>query len=234
MRARVTETIKQSLIAGIVVVAPLVVTIVAVQIIFGWLRGFLNPIIESTGLVALTANIEIAAEIVAFIILLLLVAVLGYLAQKSVGAWVVALFDRAVGLIPMVSVIYGSVRQVSDALLQQQSRYENVVAVEYPREGVYALGFVTSESPDPIETATGEELYNVYLPHSPNPTQGRFALVPTDQVTDVDMSVSRSIRLLVTTGIADDREELAAFHEEVGRRVDDQDVGLGDAFDRQR
>ena len=141
------------------------------------------------------------------------------------------LFDRAVGLIPMVSVIYGSVRQVSDALVQQQSRYETVVAVEFPRNGLYTLGFVTSESPEPIETATGEQLYNVYLPNSPNPTQGHFTLVPSDQVMEVDMSVSKTIRLIVTTGIAENTDELAEFQEEVDRRVDEQDVELEDAFE---
>jgi len=102
-----SETFKNSHIAGIAVVAPLVVTVVAFQFIFSWLRGFLNPIIENTGLVSLAANIEILAEITALLILLCLIAVLGYLAQRSVGAWAFGLVDRAVGLIPMVSVIYG-------------------------------------------------------------------------------------------------------------------------------
>jgi uncharacterized membrane protein len=232
----ISETIKGSLVAGVVLVAPLVVTIVAVQLVFSWLRGFLNPIIENTGLIDLTANIEIAAEVIALVVLLLIVTALGYVAQKSVGARAFGLFDRAVGLIPMVSVVYGSVRQVSDALVKQQSRYENVVAVEFPRNGLYTIGFITSESPAPVETATGEELYNVYLPNSPNPTQGHFTLVPTDQVTEVDMNVSRAIRLLVTTGIAEDEEELRELHEDVERRVDERNVELNDAFDggRQR
>jgi uncharacterized membrane protein len=226
----ISETLRGSLVAGIVLVAPLVVTIVAVRFVLGWLRGFLNPIIENTGLTGLVANIEIAAQIIAFLVLLLIVAILGYIAQKSVGERAFGLFDRAVGLIPMVSVIYGSVRQVSDALLKEQSRYESVVAVEFPRNGLYTIGFITSESPEPVETATGEQLYNVYLPNSPNPTQGHFVFVPTDQVTEVEMSVSRSIRLLVTTGIAEDEEELRELHEDVDRRVDEQDTGLEDAF----
>jgi uncharacterized membrane protein len=230
----IAETVKGSLVAGLVLVAPLVVTVVAVQFVFRWLRGFLNPVIENTGLVELAANIEIAAEIAALLILLFVVTALGYAAQKSVGARAFALFDRAVGLIPLVSVVYGSVRQVSDALVKQQSRYENVVAVEFPRRGLYTVGFITAESPTPIETATGEDLYNVYLPNSPNPTQGHFVFVPTDQVTDVDMSVSRAIRLLVTTGIAEDERELAQLHRDVERRLDERDVELEDAFDGDR
>jgi uncharacterized membrane protein len=227
----VSETLKKSLVAGIVLVAPLVVTYVALQFVFSWLRGFLNPIIENTGLVGLTGDVEIVAEVGALIVLLLVVAALGYLAQRSVGAYVFGLVDRAVGLIPIVSVIYGSVRQVSDALVKQQSRYENVVMVQYPRKGLYVLGFITSESPRALEAAAGEELYNVYLPGSPNPTQGHFTLVPADQVTEVDMTVSRTIRLLVTTGIAENERELEEFQREIESRLEDQDVELEDAFE---
>jgi len=225
-----SETLKKSLIAGVVLVAPLVVTYVAFQFLFSWLRGFLNPIIQNTGLIELAGNVEIAAEIAALIILILFVALLGYLAQRSGGAYVFGLFDRAIGLIPMVSVIYGSVRQVSDALVNQQTRYENVVLVEYPRDGIYTLGFITSESPASVTTALGEPAYNVYLPNSPNPTQGHFALVPTDQVRELDMSVSRSIRLLVTTGIAENEEEMVEFKEEIEEQLAAEGVDLDDPY----
>jgi uncharacterized membrane protein len=225
-----SETLKKSLIAGVVLVAPLVVTYVAFQFLFSWLRGFLNPIIQNTGLIELAGNVEIAAEIAALIILILFVAMLGYLAQRSGGAYVFGLFDRAIGLIPMVSVIYGSVRQVSDALVNQQTRYENVVLVEYPRDGIYTLGFITSESPASVTSALGEPAYNVYLPNSPNPTQGHFALVPTDQVRELDMSVSRSIRLLVTTGIAENEEEMVEFKEEIEEQLAAEEVDLDDPY----
>ena len=223
-----SETLKKSLIAGIALIAPLVVTLVAVRLIFGWLRGILNPIIEGTGLVSLAGNIEILAEIGALLVLLVGITLLGYLAQRSGGARLFELFDRVIGIIPMVSVIYSSVRQVSDALVKRESRYESVVLVEYPREGLYVLGFVTSESPDAVTNALGTEAYNVYLPNSPNPTQGRFTLVPTDRVIDIDMSVSRSVRLLVTTGIAEDQEELEQFRHEMEAELESEDISLDD------
>jgi len=206
-----SETTKTSLITGLALLAPLVITFVAIQLVFGWLRGFLNPIIESADLVTLSGNIEIVAEVIALCLLLAGIALLGYLAQRSVGIGLFSLLDRLIGLIPMVSVIYTSVRQVSNALMERESRYESVALVEYPREGIYSIGFLTSESPRPVKDALGKEVYNVYFPNSPNPTQGRFALVPEDQVHDVDMSVSQSIRLLVTTGIAEDQQELAEY-----------------------
>lgn len=224
----VTQTLKKSLVAGIVLVAPLVVTYVALQFVFSWLRGFLDPIIQETGLIEIAASVEILAEIVALVMLLAFIALLGYLAQRSLGAWIFDLFDRLIGLIPIVSVIYGSVRQVSDALINQESRYESVVLVEYPRDGLYVLGFITSESPSSIERSVGSDLYNVYLPGSPNPTQGNLALIPEDQVIELDVSVSRAIRLLVTTGIADKEKDLEEFQQDIQKRVKDQDLGIDD------
>ncbi len=223
-----TETVKKSLIAGIALVAPLVVTVVAVRLIFGWLQGILNPIIEETGLVSLSGNIKILAELGALAILLVGITLLGYLAQRSGGARLFDLFDRLVGIIPMVSVVYSSVRQVSDALVNRESKYESVVLVEYPREGLYVLGFVTSESPAAVSNALGKEAYNVYIPNSPNPTQGRFMLVPTEDVIDVDMSVSRSVRLLVTTGIAENQEELEQFQQDLETKFQEQDISMDD------
>lgn len=81
--------------------------------------------------------------------------------------------------------------------------------VEYPRPGLYALGFVTADSPAAVTDETGQPTQNVYFPNSPNPTNGHMALIPENQVTPLDMSVSRGIRLLVTTGIAESKEEIA-------------------------
>lgn len=223
-----SETFKKSFVAGIALVAPLLVTVVAFQIIFGWLRGLLNPIIEATGLIGLAGNVEIAAEVGALLILFGIIAVLGYVAQRSAGRYVFDTIDRVVGVIPMVSVVYNGVRQVSDALTRQQNRFESVVLVEHPREGLYTFGFVTAESPAAAVTAVGQDAFNVYLPGSPNPTQGRLVVVPEDQVRDVDISVSRAIRLLVTTGIAEESEELEQLHEEV--REDPGNVDIDDAF----
>lgn len=209
-----SETVKSSFVAGLALVAPLVVTLVAAQLVFGWLRGVLNLIIGSTGLASLTGNVEIVAELGALGILLAGIAVLGYLAQRSVGIGLFRLFDRLVGLIPMVSVIYGGVRQVSDALVKRESNYERVVLVEYPREGVYSLGFVTSEAPGVVTDGMGRRSMGVYLPNSPNPTQGHFTLIPNEDLVELEMSVSRAVRLLVTTGIAESQAELEQFRDE--------------------
>jgi uncharacterized membrane protein len=220
-----TRTIKTSLVAGIALIAPLLVTVIAFQLVFGWIRGFLTPIIESIGLRSLAGNIDIVAEVLALVILVLAIAALGYLAQRSAGAYVFGVVDRLIGLVPILSVVYNGVRQVSDALTRQESRFESVVLVEYPREGVYSFGFVTAETSDQA-SPPDRDTYNVYMPGSPNPTQGHLLFVPEEEYYSVDIKVSRAIRLLVTTGIAEEQEELEQLHEEVAEEVAEEDVEI--------
>ena len=224
------RTLKKSFIAGFALLAPLLVTIVALQIVLGWLRGLLGPLIDETRYVAYVGDVEIAAELLAIAIVVVAIAIVGYLAQRRLGSIVFGTLDRLVGVIPMVSVIYSSVRQVSNALMRQRTRYESVALVEYPREGLYALGFVTAESPTTVVDTIGEGAVNVYIPNSPNPTAGQLVMIPESQIRELEMSVSRGIRLLVTTGIAEDEREVAELQEEVAADLADQDVEVADVL----
>jgi len=224
-------TLKKSFVTGFALLAPLLVTIVAFQVVLGWLRGLLSPVIEGTRLVGIVGDLAIAAELLAVAIVVVVVAALGYLAQRSAGRWLFGTLDRVVGVIPLASVVYSSVRQVSNALMRQGTRYESVALVEYPRDGLYAIGFVTAESPRTVTATVGERTVNVYVPNSPNPMNGNLVLVPEAEVTELEMSVSRGIRLLVTTGIAEDERELTELQEEVAEAVDDQDIDLESALE---
>lgn len=122
-RMDVSAWIKRSFVTGLALVAPLFITIVAFQLLFSWLRGVIDPIVAGTRLARYTGNVPFLAEFVAVALLVLAVAVLGYLAQRSLGAYVFELVDRGLALVPVFSVVYTGVRQVSDALMTQQSRF---------------------------------------------------------------------------------------------------------------
>lgn len=227
----VAERVKRGFIAGLALVAPLFITIVAFQLLFSWLRGVIDPVVEGTGLARYTGNVPYLPELIALVLLFLVVALLGYLAQRSLGASLFATLDRGLALVPLFSVVYTGVRQVSDALMSQESRFESVVMVEYPREGIYALGFATAESPTPVSEVTGEPTYNIYFPNSPNPTNGHLGLVPESQITELDMSVGQGVRVMVTMGIAEDESEVAELREEVATKVTETDMDLDEAFE---
>lgn len=202
------KVLRDSFVAGVALIAPLVVTIFALQFLMNWLTKAIDPVVRGTRLAQYTANNQLVAQSLAVLVIVVTIILLGYVAQRSVGQRVFGWFDRGIGLVPLVRTIYSSVRQVSNALMERSNRYESVVLVEYPREGLYVIGFVTGDGPTQVESIAGKEVYNVFLPNSPNPTGGRLVLVPAEQVHEVDISVRRGIRLLVTTGIAEREAEV--------------------------
>lgn len=205
--------IKNSLVAGLLLVAPLAVTVFVVVTLFGWLTGLVDPVVSGTRLTELTGD-RLLARIVAAGLVFGLVVLLGVVAELSIGQRAVGGFDRFVGVLPLVNVVYSSVRQVADALVSGESRYERVVFVEYPRRDMYSVGFVTADAPEEATDLAGEDAVNVFLPNSPNPTAGRTVMVPESDVHETDMSVRRGIRLVVTTGLAESPDEMAALRRE--------------------
>ena len=201
--------LRTSFATGLLLVTPLAVTVFVLQFVFVRTTGLLNPLVQATRLTDYTGNVEIVAQLLAALLIAGAITLLGYLASRRLGKRLFGGFERAIRLVPLVRTVYFGVRQVSESLVQRTAAYETVVLVEFPREGVYAIGFVTNDGPTAAREATGEDLYNVFLPHSPNPTAGKLVFVPSSDVYEVDMSVRRALRLLVTTGLSvDDVDEL--------------------------
>jgi len=221
---RPVQRLKDSFVAGLILLAPLVVTLYILRILARWSLQVIDPVVAGTRLTEFTANNEIAAQFVAGLIIVALITLLGMLAQYSVGRHLFGNLGRTVNLVPLVSTIYASVRQVATSLVDRDSEYDKVVLVEYPREGMYSIGLVTSEGRKAIDEVAGEQAFSVFLPNSPNPTAGRLIMVPASQIHETEMSVREGMRMIVTTGIGDKEEELAAQ----GIPVDDRPAGGDD------
>ncbi|MFC6862305.1 DUF502 domain-containing protein [Halomicroarcula sp. GCM10025817] len=200
-----TDAVKNSFVSGLILLTPLVVTLFVLRILVNWSLQFVDPVVQGTRLTLYTGN-EVAAQLVAAVLILAAITLVGYLAQKSIGQHLFGNIGRTVNFIPLVNTLYASVRQVATSLVERNTGYEGVALVEYPREGVYAIGLVTGDGPPEMEAVADEELYAVFLPHSPNPTAGRLLYLPGDQVHEIDMSVRRGMRLVVTTGMGAESE----------------------------
>ncbi len=200
---------RNDFIAGLLLLAPLAVTVFLLQFAFRRIAAVLDPVVGATSLTTYTADIEIVAQLLAAVLLAAAIIVAGHLASRSLGERLFGGFERGVRLVPMVRTVYFGVRQVAESLTDRSARYESVVLVEFPREGLYSIGFVTNDSPGEVRSVTGDDAVNVFVPNSPNPTAGALVMLPSDDVYEVDMSVRRGIGLLVTTGLStDDVEEL--------------------------
>jgi uncharacterized membrane protein len=206
--------LRDGFVTGLLLVAPLAVTLFVVQFVVRRLSGVLDPVVATLGL-GRVVNDTLAARGLALVVLLVGLTLLGLLASYGTGRRLVDAIDRAVSLVPLVSVVYTGVRQVSNALSEGDTRFRRVVIVEYPRLDVYSMGFVTADAPAAADEVAGEATSTVIVPHSPNPTAGHLIFVPDDRLHETDLSVSQAVRLLVTTGVAESEEEFEEMREDL-------------------
>ena len=184
---RIESHIQGRTLAGLVELVPLLVTIVVILFLIrnadGLIRPFVGPPFDFPG-------IGLVALIIVFY-------VVGALIATRLGRRVIGLIPTALGLIPLVKTIFGVAQQVTTALTSQYN-FSRVVFLEWPREGMAAIGFVTSRI---YSSETGESLVLVYIPTVPNPTSGNLALVLEDDVMETDLSVEDAMKLVFSGGI---------------------------------
>ncbi len=180
-------------ITGLFVLLPLVITayilVFAFQLVDGLLR---NLIVYCLGR---------HVPGLGFLIMISLVFVAGIFGTNVVGKKLLALGEEVLRRIPVVKSIYTTAKQVLEALtVHRQGAFKQVVLVEYPRRGVYSIGFVTGEAPAEVRARVGEDLLNVFIPVSP-PTQGSLVMVPRKDVLFLKMGVEEGLKLLISGGI---------------------------------
>ena len=130
------------------------------------------------------------------------VFILGYAVSTVVGRWVYALVDGWLSKLPMVRQVYPSVKQVTNFLLREEAlRFTQVVAVPYPRPGVYALGFITGTSFREVDRATGRRMVCVFVPSSPTPFTGYAVLFPEEEVVHLAISTEEALRFVISGGV---------------------------------
>tara|TARA_Y100001970_G_C14126359_1_gene799146 strand:+ start:748 stop:1107 length:360 start_codon:yes stop_codon:yes gene_type:complete len=104
---------------------------------------------------------------------------------------------------PVIRTIYGSLKQIFVAVIQQQSgsSFREVVLIEYPRKGIWAIGFISSETKGEVLNNFNEEMINIFLPTTPNPTSGFLLFIPKKDVIKLNMSVEEGIKLVISAGL---------------------------------
>ncbi|ELZ83779.1 DUF502 domain-containing protein [Haloferax sp. Atlit-6N] len=210
----VLARLRSSFVTGLILVTPLAVTVFVLQFAFNRITAALRPVVRQVSpflaeALNYSGDIVFISQVLSALIIAVAVSLLGYLASMSLGQRLFGSFERGVRLLPLVRTIYFGVRQVSESLTEPTAGYDRVVLVEYPREGLFSIGFVTNEAPPSVSAVSDDELFTVFVPHSPNPTAGALIMVSPDEIRELDMPVRRGLRLLVTTGLSvDDPETL--------------------------
>jgi uncharacterized membrane protein len=131
------------------------------------------------------------------------------MARNIVGRWLLEFGEGTLLRIPLAGSVYKTLKQLLETFLRDNStRFRRVVLVEYPREGLFAVGFVTGVHASGLQSGFSETMLSVFIPTAPNPTTGWYAVVPERSVRDIDLSVEDAFRTIISAGIVspDDRE----------------------------
>jgi uncharacterized membrane protein len=203
--------------SGVVLLAPLSITL----LVFSWLVEKIGGRFRSHFFFYLPdqllekANLLVLWNLLATILVLILVTLLGYLSRYFIGRYVILFAERIVRTVPFVNSVYTTVKQIADTFsLQKQAIFQKVVLVEFPRSGTYALGFLTNRAKGEIQERTKENLLNVFLPTTPNPTSGFLIMFPADQISELDMSVAEGMKVIISGGAL-----VPVWNAELGRDV---------------
>lgn len=191
------------LLAGLLILAPVYLTVYVLVLLFNFMDGIFAPIIDrSIGAFLGERGVHIPG--LGLLLTLLVVVVLGWLTTTVLGRRLIELIESFIRRIPVAKTIYGATKGVLEAVSRDQAdAFKRVVLIEYPRPGVYGIGFVTNT---PSSWATpgnraSASLLPVFVPTTPNPTSGFLLMVPPEEVADCPFTVEEGLRLIVSGGI---------------------------------
>lgn len=188
------QMLRHSFIYGLVVLVPIIATLLFMKI--------LVQVISVPNLLLFQRELN---PFLGFFLTLLLIFVIGVVARHFVGKIILDFLESVIIKIPIVNVFYRSAKHIVTAVSSKKDRFLSVVLLEYPRKGMWALGFVTKENAsgvlDDNKVNLTEDMACVFVPTTPNPTSGYFVYIKRDELRPLDMSVEEGIKTLMSAGV---------------------------------
>ncbi len=204
MFQRFRQDLKNDLVAGLLVVIPLATTIWLTINVTNWVINVLTKIPKQInpfdGLHPILVNV--LNLLVGLFVPLLSILLIGLITRNIAGKWLLDVGERLLQAIPLAGSVYKTLKQLLETLLKDSgNRFRQVVLVEYPRRGIWALAFVTGSLNSEIQLQMPEPMLNLFIPTTPNPTTGWYAVVPAQDVVNLSMSVEDAFKVIVSGGI---------------------------------
>jgi uncharacterized membrane protein len=194
IKRSVLSRLRNNFIVGVVVLIPIGITI--------YLTLFIIKISSKILPKELNPNHYLPYDIpgVEIIISIILITFIGWLSLSFIGKKLLEIFNNILKRIPILRTIYSAFEQMLDIFTKSDENKKNVVLVEYPRKGSWAVGFATKENKSEMSNKSKQNLVNVFVPTTPNPTSGFLLMFPKEEVIYLDMSFEEASRFIVSAG----------------------------------
>ena len=194
IKKSIFSSIRNNFIAGIVVLIPIGITLYLTLFIIRVSGRIIPKEINPNNY--LPFNIP-GVEI---IIALLVITFIGWLSLSFLGKKFFELFNNILRKIPILRTIYSAIGQMTETFTKSNGKQKSVVLLEYPRKGIWAVGFATKENEGIIKNKVGEDIINVFVPTTPNPTSGFLLMVPKKELIFLDVSFEQASKFIVSAG----------------------------------
>ncbi|SDN29798.1 Uncharacterized membrane protein [Lutimaribacter pacificus] len=218
-RPGIFARLRSSFLTGLVVIAPVGLTIWLIWTVIGWVDSFVLPFIPQAYQPDVVLRALIGDELyarwlgddtqlhirgVGVVIFLLFTIVVGWLAKGFIGRSLIRWAEGLVDRMPVVRSVYNGVKQLAETVFaQSESSFEKACLIQYPRKGIWAIGFISTTARGEIagraETSGG--LLSVFVPTTPNPTSGFLLFFPQEDVIELDMTVEDAAKLVISAGL---------------------------------
>ena len=189
-------------ITGIVVLIPIGLTL--------YLTKFIIDISSNLLPKELNPNVYLPIKIpgLEIIVTIIFITLIGGLSLSFIGKKILQIFNDLLKRIPILRTIYSAIGQLTETFApQQNSPKKSVVLIEYPRKGIWAVGFATKDNEGEISKKTDTALVNVFVPTTPNPTSGFLLMIPKNEIKYLDMSFEEASRFIVSAGTSDNKKK---------------------------
>ena len=186
--------------AGLLVVAPVGITFWLSWLVLSFIDSRVTPLIPAT--YNPNTYVPFAIPGLGVVVLVVFLIIIGALTRVLLGRWIVRGGEHLLGRMPVVRSIYAATKQIVETVLANQSdAFRQVVLFEYPRRGSWAIGFVTGQTKGEVQNITEDEVVNVFLPTTPNPTSGYLLFLPRKELVELSMTEEEGIKMIISGGI---------------------------------
>lgn len=197
------RNLRNAFVSGLLLLAPVGVTLFVVNFLIQRVGAptrelffFYIPVNENEKI-----WIEYGLYVAAFFVVAIFITLLGWLSKRLIGRAILNFLERLIDTVPGIRNVYNTVKQIRDTFVQQEKAvFQKSVLIEYPRKGIWVLGFMTGEGKGEIQHRTDADLLNIFVPTTPNPTSGFLLMLPREEVHDLDMSIADAMKLIISGG----------------------------------
>lgn len=195
--------LRSSFLTGIIVIAPIGLTIWFIWSFMGFVDGVVMPLVPDRFNPATYIDINLRG--LGVVIFLVFTVIVGWIAKGLIGRSLIRFGESLVHRMPVVRSIYSGVKQIAETVFAESDRnFEKACMVEYPRKGIWAIGFISTEAKGELAQRSLSDrgpLMSVFLPTTPNPTSGFLLYIPKDDVIILDMTVEDAAKLIISAGL---------------------------------